>query len=62
MVATLATLADRLQGESVEAPALFVVGRVVEVLAELKELEALRAPGGAASSGSAAAPGRARHA
>jgi uroporphyrin-III C-methyltransferase len=62
MVATLATLADRLQGESVEAPALFVVGRVVEVLAELKELEALRARGGAASSGSAAAPGRARHA
>jgi uroporphyrin-III C-methyltransferase/precorrin-2 dehydrogenase/sirohydrochlorin ferrochelatase/uroporphyrin-III C-methyltransferase len=62
VVATLATLADRVQGESVEAPALFVVGRVVEVLAELAELAELRACGMSAPSGSAAAPGWAQNA
>ncbi len=36
MVATLATLADRVQSMSFPAPVLFIVGRVVEVHEELR--------------------------
>jgi len=36
VVATLATLGDRVQAASFSAPVLFVIGRVVEVLEELR--------------------------
>ena len=41
VVATLATLADRVQSAGLSAPVLFVIGRVIEVL---EELRACRAP------------------
>ncbi len=56
VVATLATLADRVQSAPLSAPVLFVIGRVVEVPEALKACRSL------ASDGAAAAPERARNA